>query len=173
MSGAAGFAAQDSDLRKAARALGRQLGRAAILTARDSATITMPPQRRTIYLPTFTMTSPHVIWPDIVSVSVGHYEISLEDFFSERRHPKVVLARRAYVWLCRKLTCYSYSDIARYGNRPTHSTCMSQHRIACARYASDPAYRAELDGLEAELRPAVSGPLGRVNPPAGPAAPAL
>lgn len=93
-----------------------------------------------------------IVWDDVVLAVVTHYGISAEDFFSERRHPDVVKARRAYVWLCRRLTRYSYPEIALYANRPTHSTVIAQHRIAAAAYASDAAYRAELDGIESRLK---------------------
>ncbi len=143
--------------------------------ARDRATIKIEPPRKAVPLPpprpqpvyrassrqqamhdhgrVPTRAMPrYVNWEDIVWAVVSHYDITAEDFFSERRHPTVVRARRAYVWLCRRLTRYSFPEIARFANRPTHSTSLSQHKIAAHEYASNPAYKGELDTLELRIK---------------------
>lgn len=69
--------------------------------------------------------SPDKITPDyIIRIVCDHYNVTQDDITSKKRNKELVLPRQVIMYLCRKLTDYTYNGIgALLGNRD-HSTVM-------------------------------------------------
>lgn len=94
------------------------------------------------------MTTPNylpIIASDILAVVIAEYDIHPLHFVGTGRHPRVLAAREAAVFLCRKYTVMSYPEIARAMGMPTHTTAIWQHKRAKKKHAANPEIYAEIE----------------------------
>ena len=100
---------------------------------------------------------------DVVDGVCDALEVTREDLAGKGRHPRVVLARAAVTALARRLTRYSYPEIANAIGRRNHSTVITAHRRIERQMASGETLAVGLasdgepvslllDRLEASLR---------------------
>lgn len=87
----------------------------------------------------------------IVACVCDHTGVASNEFISQRRMAKIVLARQMYYWVARKLTAGSYPQIAKMAGNRDHSTALYGVAKVQAMYDADAEFRSDLDGLEKRI----------------------
>lgn len=88
---------------------------------------------------------------DIQKVVCEHYGVTLVEMNSKRRTQHIAPVRQCAMYLCRKLTSFSFPVIGdAFGNRH-HSTVMHAHETVSRRTKNDPGLAATLETLEMKL----------------------
>jgi len=78
--------------------------------------------------------------------------VSLSDIIGKRRTQNIAFARHVAMYLCRRLTSYSYPEIgALFGGRD-HSTVIHAYRVIQDRIASNSTFAADVASLEKQIR---------------------
>lgn len=98
---------------------------------------------------------------DIIFFVAEAFEVSPADIKGtrytrggHRGGPDVVTPRHVAMYLSREMTPKSYPAIAPYIGRRDHTTIMAGHHSIVRRMATDPALRAQVAALRAQLQPA-------------------
>ncbi len=76
------------------------------------------------------------------------YNVSITDLLGKRRTHNVALARQVAMYLCRKLTTYSYPEIGAYFGGRDHSTVIHSYRTVEDRAAKDKELSEVLEGIQ-------------------------
>lgn len=88
---------------------------------------------------------------EIQEVVCAHYGVSVDDMNSKRRTAHIAPVRQCAMYLCRKLTSFSYPVIGEHFGRRHHSTVMHAHETVSRRSKNDPVLASTLETLEAKL----------------------
>lgn len=94
---------------------------------------------------------PRITVPKIQRIVQEHYKISRVELLGPIRTAPLVHARRVGMFLCRRLTTCSLPALGRMFGDRDHTTVLAGVRAMDAKYANDPAFRAEIDDLIAIL----------------------
>ena len=76
------------------------------------------------------------------------YNVSITDLLGKRRTHNVALARQVAMFLCRKLTTYSYPEIGAYFGGRDHSTVIHSYRSVEERVGKDKDLSAVLEEIQ-------------------------
>ncbi len=80
------------------------------------------------------------------------FNVSLNDLLGKRRTQNIALARQVAMYLCRRLTGYSYPEIgALFGGRD-HSTVIHANKIVTERLSLESEFRCDVQQLERRIR---------------------
>ena len=88
---------------------------------------------------------------DIQKIVSGHYGITLEEMNSRRRTQHIAPVRQCAMYLCRKLTAFSFPVIGESFGRRHHSTVMHAYESVARRLKNDPGLATTLETLEAKI----------------------
>jgi len=80
------------------------------------------------------------------------FNVSFNDLLGKRRTQNIALARQVAMYLCRKLTAYSFPEIGAFFGGRDHSTVIHAQKIVTDRISSDPQMRNEIQSLEKQFR---------------------
>ena len=86
--------------------------------------------------------------PRIAAKVAQHYSYSLQELRSTKRHKKVTLARHIAMYLMKKLTDSSLTDIALFWNRKDHSTVIHALEKIAHYTTTDATFGQDLQKLE-------------------------
>lgn len=93
----------------------------------------------------------------IIAVVCAKYGVTRTDILSHRRTRNVVVPRQIAIVLAKRLTLRSLPELGRrFGNRD-HTTILHAINKISRMRADDPAFDAELQALERELKPSEPG----------------
>ena len=88
------------------------------------------------------MSNPPTTYPDLERLRVAVVTAAMlepGELASDRRHPKIVRARRAFVVLAREMTTRSFPQIVRYVSPSgSHSSAITNHKDALKLLAAEP-----------------------------------
>lgn len=84
--------------------------------------------------------------PKIASVVCRYLGVEYAELSGRGRHKTVVLAREMTVLIARRLTTYSFPEIARALGRPNHSTVLTAHKRLSELIAAGEKPKADLSG---------------------------
>jgi chromosomal replication initiator protein len=89
---------------------------------------------------------------DVIKRRVAaHFDLTLDDLCSQRRHRAVARPRQVAMYFCKKMTRRSFPDIgARFGGRD-HTTVIHAVRKIEELSAADPAFAAELQRIAGKI----------------------
>ena len=82
----------------------------------------------------------------VIDTVCRRYEISRVDLLSDRRTGEIIFPRHIAIYLCRKLTPFSFPQIGRAFRRD-HSTAMHSYSKVCERMEAELAFKNEIESL--------------------------
>ena len=88
---------------------------------------------------------------EIQMVVCEHYGVTPTDMNSKRRTAHIAPVRQCAMYLCRKLTSFSFPVIGEHFGKRHHSTVMHAYEAVARRLKNDPALASTLETLEAKL----------------------
>lgn len=88
---------------------------------------------------------------EIQQAVCGHYGVTLTEMNSKRRTQHIAPVRQCAMYLCRKLTTFSFPVIAEHFGKRHHSTVMHAYERVAGRIKNDPGLASTLEALEAKL----------------------
>jgi chromosomal replication initiator protein len=92
---------------------------------------------------------------DYIQKSVANaYNISFSDMKSKKRAKNIVLPRQVAIYISRKLTEYSTTEIGNEFGGKDHSTVIHAISKISTKYESDDNFRMKLDGIIEDIREA-------------------
>ena len=80
------------------------------------------------------------------------FNVSLNDLLGKRRTQNIAMARQVAMYLCRRLTAYSYPEIGAFFGGRDHSTVIHAHKTIIERMSNDTELNAEVTFLERRFR---------------------
>ena len=99
----------------------------------------------------FSMKQKPLIVRTIQTRVAAYYQLEVADILSNRRHRKIVLPRQIAIYISRKLTPLSTTELGREFNQ-NHGTIITSSRKIEKMEATDQKFAKELDTLKKELR---------------------
>jgi len=88
---------------------------------------------------------------DIQNEVCEHYGISLVEMNSKRRTQQIAPVRQCAMYLCRKLTGFSFPVIGEKFGKRHHSTVMHAYETVARRMKNDPGLASTVEAIEASL----------------------
>ncbi len=88
---------------------------------------------------------------EIQKLVCEHYGVTLIEMNSKRRTQHIAPVRQCAMFLCRKLTSFSFPVIGENFGKRHHSTVMHAYEAVSRRIKNDPALASTLETLEAKL----------------------
>jgi len=99
-------------------------------------------------------------WDRIVRLVAETFGVEPKRILGPERHPRIARVRQTAMWLARRYTSLSLSDIGRLCGGRDHTTVMAAVRRVGELRAGDERYTVCLAELGALLRPATPAPVG-------------
>ncbi len=106
---------------------------------------------RTVLKPHFHSRPREITIAEIQEVVCAHYGITVHEMNSKRRTQHIAPVRQCAMYLCRKLTSFSFPVIGEHFGKRHHSTVMHAHEAVSRRLESDPVLASTIEQIEARL----------------------